>query len=254
MKNRERVSLIVRCLKTVSFLSVQDIVEMTDASEATVRRDLAKLEEKCLAVRVRGGIEPAEAAESAKSEFPFEYRKSQKIREKSLIAKKAASLCAENETIIIDGGSTTFHMTEYLCNASLQIITNSFPIAETLLHNSSNQIIITGGMIIPESQLVLDPFNNELINSYYASKAFFGIGGIDDSGLTNHEPLLIQSQKIMLKRAKEIIILADSSKFGKRESLLLCGFDQVTKIITDDGIPPEFAEKIRNSGIELLIA
>ncbi len=255
MLDRERQAAIQRILAADGFASIHDIAETVKTSLATVRRDLAKMEEQGIIRRVRGGAELLKQ-EGEKTPFagelPFEYRKGLMSEKKRLIAKKAASLCEEGETIIIDGGSTTFHMAEYLRSARLQIITNSFAMAEFLIRNSDNKVIIPGGMVYPESQLILDPFEHSVLKNYYASKAFMGVGGIDELGATNTNMLIIRMEREMIEHSKQVIILADSSKFSKRGTLMLCGFERISMIITDQGIPEESRVMLEKKGVQVL--
>ena len=254
----EREEIIIRTVQRGLVVSVQELVSITGASEATIRRDLTKLEKLKQIKRTRGGAKlPDGMKPSIKQpqlkETPFAYRKNVMDEKKRLIAKCAVSLCGEDETILIDGGTTTYNMVDFLMGSRLQIITNSFPMAEALV-STSNKIILTGGILNPESLLVLDPEPESLISRYYASKLFLGIGGIDETGFTNSDLQVIQSERAMLKQSREIIVLADSSKFGKRGALLLCGFNKVHAVITDSGIPEEYKKLLSSHGIKVVIA
>ena len=128
MLDRERQETILRLVKQNTFASIHDIVELVNVSEATVRRDLDRLEASGYIRRVRGGAEATEelkSREPVSHELPFEYRKGIMHEKKRLIAKQAASMCTDGETIIIDGGSTTYQMVEFLTPLKLKIITNS---------------------------------------------------------------------------------------------------------------------------------
>lgn len=252
----EREAIIIRTVQRGIVVSVQELVSITGASEATIRRDLTKLEKRKMIKRTRGGAtipEGMKVRQVPSKETPFAFRKGVMDEKKRLIAKCAVSLCGEDETILIDGGTTTYNMVDFLQGSSLQIITNSFPMAEALV-STPNRIILTGGILNPESLLILDPEPETLISRYYASKLFLGIGGIDESGFTNSDLQVIQSERAMLKQAREIIVLADSSKFGKRGALLLCGFDKVNTVITDSGISDEFEKLLSSHGIKVVIA
>jgi DeoR family ulaG and ulaABCDEF operon transcriptional repressor len=257
MLESERHDLIRRVLRQSRFVRVADIVSLVGSSEATVRRDFSKLEQAGFLIRIRGGAEFGGGKYQPKSPIvqpSFECRKGILAEKKRLIARKAASLCSDGETIIIDGGSTTYQMAEFLESARLQIITNSFAIAEYLVKHSSNSVILNGGMIYPDSQLILDHFQEDTFKNYYAGKVFMGCYGIDDLGVTNTDMLLIKTEKAMIEHSKELIILADSSKFNRRGSLMLCAFAQIHAVITDRDIAPKQQELMRSKGINLIIA
>ena len=254
--DRERQETILHLVKQNTYVSIHEILKLIDVSEATVRRDLDRLESGGYIRRVRGG---AEASESLKAEtllskeLPFQYRKGIMLEKKRLIAKAAAALCSDGETIIIDGGSTTYQMVEFLCALQLKIITNSFAIAEYLIKNSKNSIYLPGGIIYPESQLILDPFNENTYRNFNASKVFMGVGGIGPKGATNKAINLIRIEQMMISHAERLIILADSSKFDTAGDLILCGFDRIDTIITDSGISPEARKLAESHGVELII-
>jgi DeoR family ulaG and ulaABCDEF operon transcriptional repressor len=170
-----------------------------------------------------------------------------------LEALRAAALCTDGETVLIDGGSTTFQMAEFLRSARLQIITNSFAIAQSLAGHSGNTIILSGGILYPDSQLVLDPFQDEAFRNYYAAKVFMGVYGIDELGATNTDHLLIKTERAMIEHARELVVLADSSKWGRRGSLLLCGLEKIHTLITDGGVTEEQRELASSRGVRLLV-
>lgn len=255
MLEAERHEIIINLLKRNQFAALHDVIGVINASEATVRRDFTKLEEQGLINRVRGGAELVRSAVSDNSgyrEFPFEYRKGIFLEKKRLIARAAAGCCKDGTTVIIDGGSTTYQMTEYLKGSACTVITNSFAIAEQLQHESRNQVILPGGMIYRNSQLILDPFQGAFYDNYAADIAFMGVGGIDRGGITNTDPLLIRTERKMIRNAREVIILADSGKFDQRGSLVLCRFDEITRIITDRSAPAEICSYIREQGVDIL--
>jgi DeoR family ulaG and ulaABCDEF operon transcriptional repressor len=256
MLEPERHELVLRVLRQGRFASVLDIAELVNCSEATVRRDLTKLETAGKLHRVRGGAELTQASEDgfdASAQLPFEYRKGILLEKKRSIARRAASLCTDGETVIIDGGSTTFQMVEFLREAHLKIITNSFAIAEVLIKQSQNTVILNGGIVYPDSQLILDPFQEEGFRNYSATKVFMGVYGIDNLGSTNTDMLLIATERAMIDRGKELIILADSSKFDRRGNLFLCRFDKISTIITDSGITERQREMVQANKVELIV-
>jgi DeoR family transcriptional regulator, ulaG and ulaABCDEF operon transcriptional repressor len=262
MLERERQKVILHYLKQHGFISIKELVPILGASEATIRRDLTVLADQGLISRIRGGAELSEAGEGTPSslvpprlpEASFENRKDSLRETKRAIAQKAVSLIRPEDTIIIDGGSTTYYMAEFMTALRIQVITNSFAISEFLLKNSSNTIICTGGIIYPEHQIILNPFETDVFRYYYASKVFMSVKGIDENGVTNSDPLLIQTEREMIERGKELILLADSSKFQGTGPLYLCGFDKVRTIITDSGIPDAMRDLLQEKAINLVIA
>ena len=252
MLSAERHELILRILRRSRFATVSDISQAARSSAATVRRDLARLEEAGLIQRVRGGAEIAGAGTA--DELPLEYRKGIHLEKKRVIARAAADMCDDGETIMIDGGSTTFQMAEFLRERELRIITNSFAIAAALVPRSRCTLILNGGIVRMDSQLVLDPFGSDMFANYSASRVFMGAFGIDETGATNNDSLLITTERAMIERARELVVLVDSTKFDRRGSLFLCNFERIRTIITDDGISMAHREMIAARGVRVIIA
>jgi DeoR family ulaG and ulaABCDEF operon transcriptional repressor len=246
MLDKEREELITDLLKQKAFVSLQEIISASGASAATVRRDLTRLEEQGVLQRIHGG------AKSVMENLPLDMRQTVMLDEKTRIAKKAVGLCAEGETVFIDGGSTTSQMAAFLKMRRLEIVTNSLALT-TALVESHNEVVLTGGSVLPKHGLVLNPFEDDLIDRYRASKAIMGIGGLDPVGPTNDDPRLIRFEQKMLALADEIILLADSSKFGKREKLLLCDYSKISTIITDKNLAAEHRKWLKKLPLKLIV-
>ena len=141
-----------------------------------------------------------------------------------------------------------------LVNRRLQVFTNSFPIAEYLLHHSKNTVLVQGGTIYREQNIILSPFENDVSKNFYARKMFMGAQGIGPRGLMEADPLLIQAELKLISQADELIVLVDSSKFSGRSSLVLCGLDRMTTVVTDRGIHDEDRQMLETAGVGLVIA
>lgn len=258
MLSAERHQMILRVLRRGRFATVTEISEAVRSSAATIRRDLARMEAAGLLRRVRGGAEiqaeEGSAGTLGAEELPLEYRKGILLEKKRLIAKAAAAMCEDGETVMIDGGSTTYQMAEFLMDREIRIITNSFAIADVLVPRSRCTLILNGGVVRMDSQLVLDPFGSDMFANYSASKLFMGAFGIDETGATNNDSLLIKTERAMIERARHLVVLADSTKFDRRGSLFLCGFEKIHTIITDSGISEGHRALIAARGVRLVIA
>ena len=154
-------------------------------------------------------------------------------------------LCEDGEPIIINGGTTTFQMVLSLTARRMQIFTNSFPIAEHLLKHSKNTVMLPGGTIYREQNIMLSPFENDVTRNFYARRMFMGAQGLGALGLMEADPLLIQAEQKLIDQADELVVLVDSSKFRRRSSLILCGLDRIATVITDDGVEDRAAAMLR---------
>jgi DeoR family ulaG and ulaABCDEF operon transcriptional repressor len=250
----ERRALILRLLRQDGIAPLADIIRLSGASEATVRRDLAGLAAEGLADRVHGGaVARASGSSTRAAEVPLEERAGIATEKKRRIARKAAALCADGDTIMVDGGSTTLQLAPFLRGLRLRVITNSLPLAEELSRESACTVILGGGVVQPVSRLILDPFRDDPFSDYSASTVFMGVFGIDEAGATNTDELLIRTERAMIARARRLVVLADSGKFGLRGSLHLCGFDRIAAVVTDDGIDGRWQALLAERGVELVI-
>jgi DeoR family ulaG and ulaABCDEF operon transcriptional repressor len=255
MHERERHRIILSAVQERPVATVQDIVELTGASEATIRRDIAALALQNRLKKVRGGAEALHPPRiGTLSARPFRLDETINTAQKRAIAREAVKLCQDGEAIIINGGTTTFQMVHHLASRRLQVLTNSFPIAEHLIKHSKCTVILPAGAVYREQNIILSPFENDGIAHFYAKRMFMSARGISSLGIMEQDSLIIQSEQRLMRQADELVLLADSSKFQNRSSLILCPLDRASTIITDDGVTDEARRMIENAGITLVIA
>jgi DeoR family ulaG and ulaABCDEF operon transcriptional repressor len=254
MHEKDRHRVILSAVQDRSLLKVIDLCALTGASEATIRRDINTLDEQKRLRRVRGGAEALTMTPYVGlAGRPFSLNETMNIAEKQAIAAAAVELCHDGESVIINGGTTTFQMVHPLASRRMQVFTNSFPIAEHLLKNSRNTVLLSGGIIYREQNIVLSPFDNDVTRNFYAKRMFMGAQGIGPLGLMEMDPLLIQAEQKLIGQAEELIVLVDSSKFANRSSLILCPLDRINTIITDDGIDDRTAQMLDSAGVRLIV-
>jgi len=255
MHEIERHRIIVGEVADRPVVTVGQLVELTGASEATIRRDIGALHVAGRVRRVRGGAEAIHPPQTVGiAGRPFSVNEGVNIDKKRAIARAAVALCEDGESIIINGGTTTFQMVHDLARRRMQILTNSFPIAEHLLRNSKNTITLPGGSIYREQNIVLSPFENDVTRNFYAHRMFMSAQGVSPIGVMEGDPLLIQAEQKLINQAEELVLLVDSSKFASRSSLILCPLERVSIIITDDDVATRDAKLVEQSGIRLIIA
>ena len=159
----DRQKIILNNLKIDSVTSINHLIQKTKFHESTIRRDLKILAINQKIVIVRGGVIPLKEIDKKPNII-------KNLEQKQKIAKYAASLIKENDSIIINGGSTCSLIPDYLENNNIKALTNSFSIATTLLNKNVNDVTIPGGRIYEHNSLILSPFNFETIKHYHASK------------------------------------------------------------------------------------
>jgi DeoR family ulaG and ulaABCDEF operon transcriptional repressor len=252
--NHKRRKGLLKLLAEHQAVSVEQMVLLLNASPATVRRDIAWLAERNLLIRTRGGAEtlPQKKRAFALSGETFQNNLAVSGAQKRAIARHAASLCDDGETIIINGGTTTYMMGEFLVDKRLKILTNSFLMAERLLTSSDNEIILPGGRVYREQNVILSPFDNDITQHHYAAKMFMGVFGLSMLGLMEADPLLIQAEKRLISQAEELIVLADSSKFARKAGLILCGLARVSCVITDTGASDAAVQMLEQAGVKVV--
>lgn len=255
MHETERHRVILAAVQSRPMATVSDLVELTGTSEATIRRDIAALHVQGKLRRLRGGAEAVNPpSQSGLIGRPFSVNETINAPLKRAIAKAAVALCVDGEPIIINGGTTTYQMVYHLAHRRLQVFTNSFPIAEQLLHHSKNTVTVPGGTIYREQNIILSPFDNDVSRNFYARKMFMGAQGVGPRGIMEADPLLIQAEQKLISQADELIILVDSSKFRARSSLILCPLERVHTVITDRGISEEERQMLEAAGVRVIIA
>ncbi len=259
MHERERWQVIKALLKERSLVRIADACRATSASEASVRRDFARLAEQGLATRVHGGLEAVpSAAETPRDVLSlatrsFDVSQTLNIAAKRAIAKAAVTLCADGETIIVNGGTTTFQMGEFLRERRLKVLTNSYPLAEVLIHNSKCRVALPGGEVYREQGMIVSPFDEDAIQHYSATRMFMSAISIGALGVIEGDPLLARAESKLLKRADKLVVLADSSKFVSRGSLVVCPLQRIHTLITDVAAPAAALDMLRESGVHIIV-
>jgi DeoR family ulaG and ulaABCDEF operon transcriptional repressor len=255
MHETERHRIILSAVQEKPVVTVQELVELTSSSEATIRRDIAALHVQKRLRRVRGGAEALSPPQIiGLAGRPFSVNETINAGKKRAIAREAVQLSNDGDSIIINGGSTTFQMVHYLVSRRMIVLTNAFAIADHLLKHSKNTVMLPGGTIYREQNIILSPFENDVTRNFYARRMFMGAQGLGPLGLMEGDPLLIQAEQKLIDQADELVVLADSSKFRMRSSLILCGLSRISTVITDDGIDDREAKMLENAGVSLIVA
>jgi DeoR family transcriptional regulator, ulaG and ulaABCDEF operon transcriptional repressor len=254
MHERERWQMILTLVRKRGVVRARELVETTGASSATLRRDMVRLEEMGQLRRVHGGVEAVEVSEQQHlATRSFGVSQALNAPRKRTLAKAAVDLCEDGESIIINAGSTTWFMAEFLRTRKLQILTNSFPIAQELIATSQNRIILPGGEVYREQGIVLSPFNEDAIQHFAASKMFMSCFSITAMGVIEGDPLIARAETKLLSRVDKLVVLADSSKFQPRGSMAICPLDRVHTLITDASAPQHMLDHARNFGVNVIV-
>lgn len=229
-------------------VSVRQIAEALSISEATVRRDLHGLAAEGLLELTHGG-----ASVVRTSDYSFLSKSMRNIESKRIIANLACELISDGEQIFLDSGTTCFAMTPFLrSKRSLSIILNSTRTGQEL-HTPSLNILILGGKYRPERMDTVGPIAAEVLERFRGYRAFLGTDGISmDFGLTAADIESAHIYTLAAKNAKELILLADSSKFDHPSLYKITDFSHISTVITEKQPSPQWIEFFRNQNVSVI--
>ncbi len=247
LNRREKILELVRLH---GFVSIPDLRDALEVSESTIRRDLEFLEESGEAKRTHGGAFSTGASPSVR-QFGS---KSGTWEKKRAIAIAAAGTIEDHETVLLDGGSTTYELARQLVGRPLQIVTNSLPVANLFSSSGSVDLVFLGGAVHHKTGVTLGSYANEMLRSLNVQKAFLSVAGINAKGFYNSNMLLVETERTMMESADHTIIVADSTKFGRSSLARVCDWSQVHMLISDDGLSADWRTQTEQSSVELLLA
>lgn len=237
MNQRERIKRIMSFVDLHQEMGVGEACNILNASPATVRRDFQVLLTKGVVRRIWGGVTAKSGGGINHAMLPVAIRETKFANEKRNIAERAASLVVDGDVIMIDGGTTTLAMAPFLANRKVRIITNSILIAYQI-HKERDQgvgaeVFLTGGLLFPDSGLLVGPQTSENIKQFHAAWGFLSVGGINDGIATNTDQVIVSNEKAIIEQSQKTVILADHSKFGIRDMCRICSLHDIDILITD---------------------
>jgi DeoR/GlpR family transcriptional regulator of sugar metabolism len=257
MISSERRRLISEKVLSEGQISISDISSQFNISEMTARRDLNVLDHEGLIRRVHGG---AVASLGRSYEPPFRSRLTTQSEIKRIIGLKAAELIFDGESVALDVGTTTLEIIPGLeGKRNLTLVASSLQIAHEIVRRLSLEqdvrLILTGGIVRAGELSMVGSIPERAHRELHVDKAFLGIGGISlQDGLTEFNLEDSRIKKVLLEQAREKIIVADGSKFGKITFAHVGPLTAVDKIITDSSAPQHLVEEIRAAGVKVIIA
>lgn len=251
MQAEARQKRIEEFLHKAEFASLEELSELVDVSVSTVRRDVSILEERGTLRRTHGG---AMLINGKSEEYVFSARDTHQLDEKEAIAKACAELIKPGQTVIVDAGTTCFHVARQLESVSPHIVTNSLPVANLFSASGKVELVVTGGVIYPRLGVLVGPLAVEALNKIHADVAIMSAGGITLDGLTNSHGLLVEIQRAMMRAAQKVIMCLDSTKFDRQSISPLSDLDPVNTIVTDKAAPTDIVKALRKKGIEVIVA
>jgi DeoR family transcriptional regulator of aga operon len=221
-------------------------------SEVTIRADLRHLEEQGVILRSYGGAQIREPVATDASIF---QKQKLHTEEKRRIGAAAAALIHNGDAVIIDSGTTTSEIIKFLDGKeNLTIMTNAVNIATQLAGNPNCTVMLTGGTLREKSFSLVGVQAERMLHEYHFDKVFLGVDGFDiETGIATPNPYEAQINAAMAACSKEVIVLTDSSKFGRKSLVSIIGLDQIDRVITDSNIPPKYVKYLEEHNIGLIL-
>jgi DeoR/GlpR family transcriptional regulator of sugar metabolism len=232
-------------------VALADLASALDCSESTIRRDLDHWDQQGLLKRTHGGamftgeglVMPA-----------LDDRTTTALEEKKQIARTAAAHIQDGEAVLLDGGTTTLEVARLLVGRSLQIVTNSLPIANLFASRGEADLVMLGGYVYPRTGVALGPLTVRMLQDVHVHRAVLSVGGITAKGLFNSNLLLVETERQMMRSADEVVVVADHTKIGRQALAFLCELSEIDTLIVDDQITPEQRQLVEQGGASLIVA
>lgn len=245
----DRKAIILDLLMEESSVSVSELAKRLNVTVVTARADLASLEEEGLLVRTHGGAVPAQ--------HPKIMARIQADKGiKASIAKAAAAMIQDGDTVIVSAGTTTALIAKYLLGKrGVHIVTNNTLLLAYARTNPQLRVTLVGGEFRPEEEGIVGPMALQSIDQFYVSKAFIGIDGASaKQGFTAHFVESADLVRKMAEQADEVIVLSDSGKFGKPGFARILPFEEIDALVTDHNLTSEFESELTNAAVRVVKA
>lgn len=250
MMVEDRRNRLLEFVRQRRFASLPELVEAMQVSESTIRRDLDQLEEQQTVKRIHGGVLYA----GSSPRLPhFENRAPARWEQKQAIAKRAVQMIEDGDTVLMDGGSTTYELARLLVGRRLHVVTTSLPVANLFAADPESDLVVIGGNICPRSGVAQGPIAEDMISRLRVAKTVLSAAGITEEGFFNNNLLLVETERAMMKAADQVIVLADSSKFGRQSLAHLCELGAPDRLVVDDEISEAWQLRMA-AELELVVA
>ncbi len=244
----ERHQFILNRIHQDQYINVVELCKELKVSSVTIRKDLKLLEDKNLLFRTHGG---ATLNNPYAVDRPVNEKEKMQSNEKNKIGIAATKLLKENDSIVVASGTTLLYFAKNIpTGLNLTVVTSSLNISIEFLRNPEVEVIQLGGLLRKSSSSVMGAYAEQVLQDFYFSTLFLGVDGIDlEHGFTTTNAMEAHLNRQMIKVSQKVVVLADSTKFGKRGFGKICGFEDVDHIITDKGISQQMINHLEGLGI-----
>ena len=246
-----RRSRVIELIRVRGFAALPDLAGELKVSESTVRRDLDYLEDSGVARRTHGGV--FYTGPSPKL-VHFDLKQSVEWDKKRQIGLEAAKLIEDGDTVLLDGGSTTYELARVLVGRPLQVVTNSLPVALLFSSSDTVDLVLVGGYVHRRTGVSMGPYANQMLAELNVRRAVLSVAGINERGYFNSNLLLVETERAMMQAADEVIVVADSTKFGRTCLSHLCELSRAQVLVSDGDIRPAWRQTLDEAGVRLVVA
>ncbi|GAA3718112.1 DeoR/GlpR family DNA-binding transcription regulator [Nonomuraea antimicrobica] len=256
MSRYDRWNAILELLSQEGRLSVEEAAQALDVSTATIRRDFDQLAQQQMLMRTRGGA----VAQSVSYDLPLRYKTARHADEKHRIAVAAAELVPPGAIVGLNGGTTTSELARTLAtSATLEsgftIVTNALNIAAELTVRQHVKIVVTGGVARPQSYELIGPLATGVLEQVTLDVAFLGVDALDvELGASAHHEGEASVNHLLISRAAQVVVVADSSKVGQRAFSRICPIGQIDTLVTDGRLSDELTGRLTDAGVKVIRA
>jgi DeoR family ulaG and ulaABCDEF operon transcriptional repressor len=250
MNELQRHNGILYLLDEMLSIKISTIIDKFNVSPATARRDLTKLDHMGKLKKVRNGAERIITQKKIWS--PLNAENTDSYQEKALIAACAANLCAKGDSVVINCGTTAFLLGQELCGEKIKIITNYFPLANYLIEQDHEFVIITGGQYNKSKHIFLNP-SPDFFHTYAGNWMFTSGKGLTEQGLYKTDMLTAVVEQQMMEQVGKMVVVVDSSKVGQRSGMLFCPSSKIDIVITGKDADKKVVCSLREQGIQVIL-
>jgi DeoR/GlpR family transcriptional regulator of sugar metabolism len=251
----ERQNLLQELIAQRGMSDLDSLAAELKVSQSTVRRDVEQLEQRGVVKRTHGGvIWVGDKSSPTTRLYAFDQRMGYEVEAKRQIARAAKKLLSPGETVLLDGGTTTFYLAQELLGMPLQLVTNSLPIANLFINEEAVEVVLTGGLIYPRYGVLLGPMMEHTLETIHTKTLVMSVAGLHQGTLYNQNQLLVQAERRMLEQAQRAVLLLDSGKFGQQALARVCELSEIDVVVTDAGVSEDQKREVLAAGCELIVA
>ena len=233
------------------YVALADLVEAIQTSESTVRRDVEYWHREGVLRKTHGGAVYLGGGHTLP---PLEERAASQLEEKRLVAQAAVARIRDGDSVLLDGGTTTLEVARLLVGRSVQIVTNSLPIASLFAGRNESDLVLLGGYVYPRTGVALGPWTVRMMEDIHVHQAVLSVGGITDKGLFNSNLLLVETERQMMRCADEVVVVADHTKIGRPALAFLCELATIDTLIVDPGLDDEQRTLLDQNDVRIIVA